>query len=67
MYRVIAAVVVILFFFITGRPFFGAKLRVFISATVAGVINGLVGGALLGTPLSGTPLRVRPGSCAYLR
>jgi hypothetical protein len=56
-YRVAAAVLVVLLFFITGRPFFSARMRIFISAITAGCLNGFAGGALLGTPLSGIPLR----------
>ena len=57
MYRVLAAVMVVLLFFITGRPYFSSKMRVFVSAITAGILNGFAGGALLGTPLSGIPLR----------
>ncbi len=56
-YRVIAAIAVVLLFFITGRPFFSAKGRIFMSAVVAGVLNAFAAGALLGTSLSGIPLR----------
>jgi hypothetical protein len=57
LYRILAAVLVILLFFITGRPYFSPKMRIFVSATTAGFLNGFAGGALLGTPLSGIPLR----------
>jgi hypothetical protein len=57
LYRVLAAVLVVLLFFITGRPYFSARMRIFISAFTAGCLNGFAGGALLGTPLSGIPLR----------
>lgn len=57
MYRVLAAIVVVLIFFVTGRPYFSTRMRIFASATVAAVLNAFAGGALLGTPLSGIPLR----------
>jgi hypothetical protein len=57
MYRVLAAVVVVLIFFVTGRPYFSARMRIFAAATVAGILNAFAGGALLGTSLSGIPLR----------
>ena len=56
-YRVLAAVLVVMLFFITGRPFFSPRMRIFVSATTAGCLNAFAGGALLGTPLSGLPLR----------
>ena len=57
LYRLIAAVVVIFVFFIAGRPYFSAKMRVLTSAICAGLLNGLVGAALMGSPLSDVPLR----------
>ncbi|MFC7478147.1 hypothetical protein ACFQS7_27625 [Dankookia sp. GCM10030260] len=57
MYRILAGVVVVLLFFITGRPYFASKMRIFVSAITAGILNGFAGGALLGTSLSGIPLR----------
>ncbi|RYJ04047.1 MAG: hypothetical protein EON47_01855 [Acetobacteraceae bacterium] len=57
MYRVLAAVVVVLLFFITGRPYFTARIRIFVAATIAGILNGIGGAALMGTSLSGVPVR----------
>jgi NAD/NADP transhydrogenase beta subunit len=56
-YQAITALVVVFIFFITGRPYFDPKLRVFISAICAGVLNAFAGGAARGTELSGLPLR----------
>lgn len=57
MYRVLAAVVVVLLFFVTGRPYFTSRIRVFVAAVTAGILNGIGGAALMGTSLSGVPLR----------
>jgi hypothetical protein len=57
LYRLIAAVLVVALFFITGRPYFSARMRVFACALTAGGLNAFAGGALLGTPLSSVPLR----------
>ncbi|MBC4014539.1 hypothetical protein ACFQU2_23590 [Siccirubricoccus deserti] len=57
LYRVLAVALVVFLFFVTGRPYFNYKMRIFISAITAGVLNGFGGGALLGTSLDGIPLR----------
>jgi hypothetical protein len=57
MYRMIAAVAVVALFFITGRPYFSTRMRIFACALTAGGLNAFAGGALLGTPLSTVPLR----------
>jgi hypothetical protein len=57
MYRMIAAVAVLALFFITGRPYFSTRMRIFACALTAGGLNAFAGGALLGSPLSTVPLR----------
>jgi hypothetical protein len=57
MYRLIAGIVVVLIFFVTGRPYFSIKVRVFLAAITAGLLNAFAGGAMLGTPLSDLWLR----------
>lgn len=57
LYRLVAVILVVFLFFVTGRPYFNYKIRIFVSAITAGVLNGFGGGALLGTSLDGIPLR----------
>lgn len=56
-YRVLMGLLVIVLFYTTGRPYFSPRVRIGLSALTAGVLNALAGGALMGTPLSGLPLR----------
>jgi hypothetical protein len=57
LYRVLVAALAILVFFMSTRPYFDAKLRILMSALCAGILNGFVGAASLGTSLDGIPLR----------
>lgn len=56
-YRLLMGLLVVAIFFMTGRPYFEPRIRVGLSAITAAALNAFTGGALMGTPLSGIPLR----------
>jgi hypothetical protein len=57
LYRLLIAALGIFVFFVAGRPYFDAKLRVLTSAFCAGILNAFAGGASVGTSPGGLPLR----------
>ena len=57
MYRILFGISIVAVFFITGRPYFSASIRVLFAAATAGLLNAFLGAAAMGTPLSGIPLR----------
>jgi hypothetical protein len=56
-YRIIVAILAIVILFVAGRPYFSPLSRILLSASVAGVLAGIFGSALVGGPLSQVPLR----------